>query len=242
MRYKCTCRYDGALFHGFQIQKNARSVQEEIERALLLIFKKPTRIHPAGRTDTGVHALGQVFHFDADLEIKTSSLIRAMNSRLPEDVHITAVERANDDFHARYSAKSKEYHYILDFGTYNPLFRNYRHYYRYPRVDYRLFEEAMLLFVGRHDFRYFSRSKAAENTTREIYRVGFEWEGSAVKVIIVGNGFLHNMIRIIIATALEVARGKKTLDDIRKSLAGKAPLPAPKKLPPNGLYLVKIDY
>lgn len=242
MRYKCTCRYDGSQFHGFQIQKNARSVQAEIENALLLVFKKPTPIYPAGRTDTGVHALGQVFHFNADLEINTANLKNAINSRLPGDVYVSEIETVDESFHARYSAKSKEYHYIIDFGSYNPLFRNYRYYCKYRRVDYRLFAEALKLFVGRHDFRYFSRAKKTENTVREIYRVSVERGGDALRIIIVGNGFLHNMIRIMIATALEVARGRKTMDDIRASLTGETPLTAPKKLPPNGLYLMKIAY
>ncbi|MCK9536105.1 MAG: tRNA pseudouridine(38-40) synthase TruA [Bacilli bacterium] len=242
MRYKCTCSYDGTLFHGFQTQKKLRTVQSEIEKALLLILNYKTKIYPSGRTDAGVHALGQVFHFDSNLDIKKNNMKNAINSRLPQDIYISDTEVVDKNFHARFSAKSKEYHYFLDFGLYNPLFRHYRYYCRFRNVDYIIFEEALRLFCGQHDFRYFSRSKNMDNTIREIHHISCEKTDKLLKVIITGNGFLHNMVRIIIATALEAARGKITLWDIKVSLSGKTPLKAPKKLPPNGLYLMKINY
>jgi len=242
MRYKCKCSYDGTLFHGFQIQKKMRTVQSEIESTLLLVLKQKIRIYPAGRTDTGVHAIGQVFHFDSSIEIEASKMKKAINSRLPKDIFISDVEITDNEFHARFSAKSKEYHYICDFGEYNPLYCNYRFYCRYRNIDFNIFEKAIHLYVGSHDFRYFSRSKKISDTVREIYSISCCKDGALVTVKIIGNGFIHNMIRIMIASAFEVARRKIRLCEIEKALAGVAPLQAPKKLPASGLYLINIDY
>lgn len=242
MRYRCVCSYDGSDFHGFQAQRNLRTVQSAIEKALFLSLHYKIRITAAGRTDTGAHALGQVFHFDMPLIIEGGNLRNAVNSRLPKDIYITEAARANDTFHARIHAKSKEYLYIIDFGEYNPINNNYRFYCAYPHVDFTALKKAMMIFVGRHDFRYFSRSRKIENTVREIYSVRCEQNDNVLKIMITGQGFLHNMVRIMVASALEVARGKLDVLAIKKALSGLEPLKAPKKLPANGLYLVKIMY
>jgi tRNA pseudouridine38-40 synthase len=242
MRYKCTCAYDGSLFHGFQMQKNLRTVQEEIENGLLIIHKRETKIFSSGRTDTGVHALNQVFHFDSDIELEEKSMCNAINSRLPRDIFIKQVEIVSDDFHARYDVKAKEYHYLIDFGTYDPLKRNYRYYCSLRNVDIDKFKRALLIFVGRHDFRSFTKNQALKNTEREIFNIGFESEEKLLKIKIRGNGFMHNMVRILIAMALEVGRGKISIADLKTILDQKNRRLSPKIVPPEGLYLYKVEY
>lgn len=242
MRYKCICAYDGSQFHGYQMQKDLRTVQEEIEAVLLIINKKKTRIYASGRTDTGVHALNQVFHFDSEIEMAPENMKNAINSRLPKDIYIKEVEIVDKSFHARFKAKAKEYHYLIDYGQYNPLNRNYRYYCTYRNVDWDLFKEAMLIFKGRHDFRSFTKNKNLTDTVREIYEIDFETEGTLIKVKLVGNGFMHHMVRILIAMSLEVARGKISIADLKLILAQKNRRLAPKIVPPTGLYLYWVYY
>ena len=131
MRYKCTLMYDGTNFHGFQIQDDLRTVQLEIENVLKIITKENTKIYAAGRTDTHVHALGQVFHFDTDIIMKEWQMKNAINSRLPSDVYVKKVEIVDDNFHSRFSAHEKTYRYIIDLNEYNPLLAPYRYYYKH---------------------------------------------------------------------------------------------------------------
>ena len=121
MRYKCICSYDGTCFHGFQAQTNLRTVQEEIENVLKIICKKDTTIYPSGRTDAGVHAYGQVFHFDTEIDMGNWNMKNAINSRLPRDIYIKDVEKVDEEFHARFSAKSKEYHYKIALKSCSPI-------------------------------------------------------------------------------------------------------------------------
>lgn len=242
MRYKCTCMYDGTQFHGFQTQENVITVQEEIEKALLIINKMPVRIHSSGRTDAGVHAIGQVFHFDSDIDMGEWNMQNAINSRVDKAIYLTKVEKVNDDFHSRGSCISKEYHYLVDFGEYNPLLRNYRYFFRYRNIDKKKFIDAFEVFVGEHDFRSFTKDQKKENTIRTIYSIDFEEEGSLVKVKIVGNGFLHNQIRILVAMALEVGMSKLSCEDLKSIMDAKNRRLSPKIAPANGLYLFKVNY
>lgn len=242
MRYKCTCMYDGTYFHGFQGQENMKTVQGEIENALYIINKKEITIHPSGRTDAGVHAIGQVFHFDSDIDIKVENLRNAINSRIDNAIYITKVEKVDESFHARHSVVSKEYHYLIDFGSFDPFKRNYRYYCTFRNVDINLFKEAFKIFIGEHDFRSFTKAHNKENTIRTIYTIDFEEEDSLIKVKFVGNGFLHNQIRILVAMALEVGRGKITLEQLKSIMEAKNRQLAPKIAPPNGLYLFKVNY
>ena len=205
MRYKCVVTYDGTCFHGFQTQNNLRTVQEEIEHVLLIINKKKTIIYPSGRTDSGVHAIGQVFHFDTDIVMKEENMRNAINSRLPKDIYIKKVEIVSEDFHARFSVLKKEYHYYIDFGEFDPLKRNYRYYFPYKKIDRNLLYQASQIFVGEHDFKSFTKNKDLTDTTRIIYSIDFVWENDLLCIKIVGNGFMHNMVRILVAMWLECA-------------------------------------
>ena len=128
MRYKCVISYDGTNFHGFQTQLNKRTVQEEIEKALAIIHKEKVNIIACSRTDSHVHALGQVIHFDSFLDINEWNMKQAMNSYLPNDIHVKEVKKVEKTFHAQHNVIEKEYHYLIDLGEYNPLYYNYRMY------------------------------------------------------------------------------------------------------------------
>ncbi|HHU56447.1 MAG TPA: tRNA pseudouridine(38-40) synthase TruA [Acholeplasmataceae bacterium] len=241
MRYKCIVSYDGTNFHGFQTQRGLRTVQDEIENVLEIVLKNKIRIHPAGRTDSGVHAYGQVFHFDSNIHITEKSMRKAINSRLPGDIYIKSVEIISDDFHARYSAKSKIYHYLLDLGEYNPLLNNYRYFYKYP-LDLNKVIEASKIFIGQHDFASFTKNHKVDNTVRNIFSIDFEIDFPLVTIKFHGDGFLHNMVRIIVAMLLEVGRGKITIDELITIKEAKNRRLAPKLAPPQGLYLIEVKY
>ena len=242
MRYKCIVSYDGSNYHGFQVQGKLRTVQKEIEDVLFIITKKPVTIHSSGRTDTGVHAFGQVIHFDCDLDIGNWNMKTAINSRIAKDIYIKSVEKVADDFHSRINAIKKEYHYVIDFNEFDPLLRNYRYFCRYRNIDRTLMEEAAKLYLGQHDFRSYTKNKKNENTVREIFSIEFNWDLDVLKIKIVGSGFLHNMIRILVAMWLETARGKYSLDDLKAITEQKNRVFAPKIVPAEGLYLYKVYY
>lgn len=241
MRYKCVVAYDGTQFSGFQVQKNLRTVQAEIEKALLPITKVPVVIYPSGRTDAGVHASGQVIHFDIDRNIGAEAVKRALNSRLPADIRVVSAVGVDSRFHARFCAIAKIYEYYIDFGTVNPLLRRYRYYCPY-RVDIARFKEAFSVYTGTHDFRSFAKESGLEDTVRTIFSIDFCEEGSLMVIRFTGNGFLRHMIRILVAMALEVGRSKITVDDLKSILEQKNRQLAPKIVPPAGLVLRTVKY
>lgn len=241
MRYKAIVMYDGTMFHGFQIQEELRTVQLEIEKVLKIITKKETKIYPAGRTDTGVHAIGQVFHFDYEVEMKEWQIKNAINSRLPKDIYVKNINIVNDDFHARYQAVKKTYQYIINLNEFNPLDKNYCYYYKY-KLDINKMIEASKVFIGEHDFKSFTKNHKIENTVRTIYDINFEIENNIIKINFIGNGFLHNMVRIIVAMLLEVGNNRLTIDALRQVMDNKNRKYAPKLAPANGLYLVSVEY
>lgn len=241
MRYKCTVSYDGTNFHGFQTQKELRTVQFEIEDVLKIILKSNVKIHSAGRTDTGVHSVGQVFHFDTDIKMPENNMRNAINSRLPRDIYIREVEIVDKDFHARYSAKSKIYKYCIDLGEYNPLNTNYRYYFKYT-LDLDKMIQASKIFIGEHDFRSFTKNHNLKNTIRTIYSIDFLIENKTINIYFNGNGFLHNMVRIIVAMLMEVGKGNLNICDLENILKCQDRTKAPKIAPSNGLCLEKVLY
>ncbi len=242
MRFKCECSYDGSSFKGFQVQKNGNTIQSEIEKALKKISNEDIKIYASGRTDSGVHAMGQVFHFDTSCNINASGVKRALNSYLPSAIHINDVEEVDSDFHARFSAIKKEYHYLINFGEYNPIRRDYEYQYPYKKIDRSLLEKASKLFIGTKDFRSFTKNQDLDNTVRTIYSIDFIWDKDLLTIKIVGNGFMQNMVRIMVAMWLEVARGRYTLEELNDIMEKKDRTFAPKTAPSCGLYLYKVYY
>ena len=235
--------YDGSNFNGFQRQKDYRSVEEEIEKVLEVINKKKIRIIGAGRTDKGVHALGQVFHFECDLDIATERLKKAMNSLLPADIYIKEVRFASEDFHARYSSKSKLYRYKINVGDYNPIEANYVYQFN-RKVDLEKMKEASKLFLGEHDFYNFCgyQELIDKNFVRIINSLEITKDGDYVTIEIEGNGFIRYMVRMIVAILIEIGQGRKDESFIKERLDSQIKNRSNYKVPGNGLYLVKIDY
>lgn len=239
-RYKCIVSYDGTHFVGFQKQLSARTIQGEIENALTQINKKPIRIYASGRTDSGVHALHQVFHFDSPLEIASENWQRAMNSLLPSDVYIKSVEPVSSDFHARYNVVFKEYRYYLSMGEYDPLKYNYIFQYNRP-LDLEKMQEAIQLFVGTHDFRRFSSGNERLTTVRTIMEAAITRQGDLLEFRFRGNGFLRYQVRMMVGTLIEIGelrRSKESIQDLLALKPGKAGTTAS----PNGLYLYHVEY
>ena len=240
VRIKCIVSYDGSKFSGFQRQIKVRTVQGEIEKALKLIHKYPITIHASGRTDSNVHALGQVFHFDSNLDIKTFNWKRAINSILPDDIYIKDVEIVTHDFHARFSVKCKEYRYYISLDEYNPL--KY-HYTCFIKRDLNIdkMEQGLDLFEGTHDFTSFS-SGQYKNKVRTIYEASLRRNKNNLEFIFVGNGFLRYQVRIMMGTLIEIGLGKKDEATINYLFNNHDRSKARYTAPPQGLYLYKVEY
>ncbi len=240
MRYKATVVYDGTNYGGWQKQKNARSVQQEIEDAFLKIAQQPVKITASGRTDGKVHALGQVFHFDSD---KNIDFRRAVNSQLPEDIYIRNVEEVNDDFHARYSAKWKHYDYLLIEKEYNPLMRNYAGFSR-EELDLDLARKAGEVFLGTHDFTSFNATgkDEIEDQIRTIYKIDVCREANLVRFSFYGDGFLRYMVRMLTASLIEAGLGKTDPAELNAWLEARDKTAVSLNSKPQGLYLMEVGY
>lgn len=242
-RYKLTVCYDGGDYYGFQRQNALPTVQQKLEEALSTRFQQSISVHPSGRTDAGVHAIAQVVHFDVDSEIKTSSFGYSINTLLPKDIAITSCEKVNDDFHAQFGAKRKTYLYkICLCKIHSPLKRKYFHVCFYD-LDIVKMQDACKYFVGEHDFRAFMLANdEKENTVRTIYNLSVEKFDDEVHIRVTGNGFLHNMVRIIAGTLVDIGRGRLVPQDIQKIIASKRHVGTGKTLDPQGLYLESVEY
>ncbi|MRG88048.1 tRNA pseudouridine(38-40) synthase TruA [Salinibacillus xinjiangensis] len=244
-RMKCTIQYDGTFFYGFQIQPTKRTVQGEIEQALKRMHRNQfVRITPSGRTDAGVHAKGQVFHFDTFLDIEESKWKKALSSLLPGDIFVVAVEKVPEDFHARFGVKVKEYRYqILNQYDPNIFTRQYHWHVPFP-LDVEKMKEACPYLEGTHDFTSFSSAKTTVigDRVRTIYRVECLQEGNELTIRVEGSGFLYNMVRIITGTLVEVGQGKKRPGEVQTILAGKDRTLAGLTAPPQGLFMWKVTY
>lgn len=240
-RYKITLRYDGTNYFGWQMQSRERTIQKELETALApLNNDKRVIMSGAGRTDTGVHALGQVAHFDLDTNLKTPQLLKALNARLPQDIRIIDVVLVSDDFHARFSAKKRYYRYQCYLGE-NLLFRNQS--WNIDEFEISELEKFAKNIKGTHDFLSFSKlNKQLDNTLCNIYES--EWNKSENMLIfsVCGNRFLHHMVRYLVGTMVAGARGKISLDYFEELLNNPQKDVKIFKAPPEGLILMRIDY
>ncbi len=244
--YKLTIAYDGTHYSGWQIQDNALAIQSLIEEALKILFKHPIFLVGAGRTDAGVHAHGQVAHFQSDKDVDLKRLQASLNGLLPPDIRILQVELAARDFHARYSALSKEYHYYLHLDlVQNPLTRLYR-YHVLHRLNVQLLKEGARLFVGTHDFTSFtnqaSQGCAAKNGVRTIFRLDVCQEAGGLRLEFEGNGFLYKMVRNITGTLIDIGCGKISLHEIPDIFAAKNRCFSGRIAPAHGLFLKKVNY
>jgi tRNA pseudouridine38-40 synthase len=243
-RYKCIISYDGSGYSGYQVQPNKRTVQSQIEAVLAKIHKgSHVRISASGRTDAGVHAKGQVIHFDSPLSLLEEKWGLALNSMLPEDISVLAVEKVDPAFHARFDAEGKEYRYFLyQSPKRDPFQRNYAFHYPYP-LNLEDMREAYKYLLGTHDFSSFCSARTeVEDKVRTIETIEITQEDERVCFRFIGNGFLYNMVRILVGTLLEVGSGKRKPKDIMEILEKKDRSYAGKTAPGQGLYLWKVYY
>lgn len=242
-RYKVIVSYDGSNYGGWQKQPNTHSVQEEIETTLEKIVKQPVSIYASGRTDAGVHALAQVFHFDSEKCLSNENWKRALNSLLPKDIRIQHVESVSNTFHARFDAVLKRYDYLISEDILNPFYERYMAKDR-THLDVEYMQECANVFLGTHDFTSFTSSKLdpRKPRTKTIYRLEIRREEHAVRLIFEGNGFLRYMVRMISQTLIEAGKHKLTKDDIVQMLEAKDKHVCRYKADAQGLYLVKVEY
>jgi tRNA pseudouridine38-40 synthase len=243
-RLKCIITYDGTNFSGYQVQPNKRTVQSELEACLAKIHKgKEVKVFASGRTDAGVHAKGQVIHFDSSLSIPEDRWPIALNSLLPDDIAILSTECVDSSFHARFDARGKEYRYVLRLSSNrDPFLRNYAYHHPYS-LDLEAMEEGSSFLLGTYDFTSFCSAKTeVENRIRTIKEIGFLRDKELLTLKFVGDGFLYNMVRILVGTLLEIGSGERKPEEIQKILAGKDRRLAGKTAPANGLYLWKVFY
>lgn len=243
---KAIVAYDGSRYYGFQAQLNPEvlpTVQEVLEDAISGLLKETIKIHSAGRTDRGVHALGQVVHFFTDSMIPVDKLANAINQHLPKDVHVLSCEDVHMDFHARKSALGKHYQYRVKNSDITTVFGN-QYFYQYPGIlDDRLMHEACKLLEGTHNYQGFCSAGATVKTfVRTVYYMNMRRQDDWLFFDVYGNGFLYNMVRIMVGTLLFINDNKLTIDSIPEIIAAKDRSKAGKTVPPQGLYLNKVFY
>jgi tRNA pseudouridine38-40 synthase len=240
-RIKIRVEYDGTDFVGWQLQSNGRSVQGEIELALTKIFHQNIRVHGAGRTDAGVHASGQMAHFDALTNLDAHKIQRALNAKLPFDVSIRQAECVNQDFHARFSAASRSYTYTISHERVS--LARHEQWILFARVKHPLIHAAVAQLRGTHDFTSFSKY-VPEQIHHYCHVFEAEWEEGETfsRLHIRANRFLQGMVRCIVGGLVLVGRGRYTLDDFTSILEEKDRARSPMLAPPNGLVLTDVGY
>ena len=236
------CSYKGTNYYGWQKQVGFISVQEKIEECLSKVYDTTINIQGSGRTDAGVHALKQYFHFVVDKEKDLKQLAYSLNKMLPDDIKIISFEKVDDDFHARYNAKEKIYEYRILLTNKDPL--SFDLAYIYPmELDIEPFKQALNKFVGTHNYQDFtSKEEDESNFVRNIYSIDVIKENDLVRIVFKGNGFMRYQIRNMIGAAINVANGKEKLEFIDKHLDSKNREIIAYKAPASGLYLMDVIY
>lgn len=247
LKFKLTIAYDGTEYEGWQVQKIGTGVQEKVEAALAKLFPSRPRVHSSSRTDTGVHALGMVAHFEiprAERRMSARKLALALNAWLPEDIRVLAAACAPRSFHARFNAEGKQYRYFVwNHAAMNPLLRHTT--WHVPRLlDLHAMRAAAPFFVGKHDFQSFAANPgyAKESTVRTLTRCDLTRRGPLLTFVIEGDGFLYKMCRGIVGTLVQVGMGKFPADEVRRMLAKRDRRAAGMTAPAHGLVLWKVFY
>lgn len=239
MKYLITLSYDGSKFYGFQRLKNDKSVQRILEQALTKINKTEVLVKGAGRTDRGVHALGQCASFSLDIKIDESHLKKALNSLLGDYIYVTDCKIVNDDFHARFSVKSKQYTYKINVGVYNPIEADYVYQCPY-KLDIKKIKRCCKLFNGGHDFRNFV-SGSRDDYKSIIYKINVCKKKDILEITFIGKSFYRYMVRNIVGALIDVGRGKVDVSMVKRMLDNEIEADL-FTAPACGLYLDNIKY
>ncbi len=243
-KIKLLIEYDGTQYHGWQVQPNALTIQEVVQDKIKIMTRHPVHLIASGRTDAGVHALGQVACFATSTRIPVEGFRDGLNSLLPPDITILSAEEAGPNFHPQFMAKRKTYLYrVLNCDPPSAVYRNFAWHIPFP-LDLPTMQEAALALIGVHDFSSFQASDTdATNAVREVFRS--EWraeKGNFLSFTIEGNGFLRYMVRNIVGTLLDVGKGRTSGEEFRRILAACDRRQAGQTAPPQGLFLVKVSY
>ena len=243
MRLLACVSYKGTNYQGWQKQKDAPTTQGTIEGVLSKILNQEINIYASGRTDAGVHAIHQYFHFDIDKNVDIDRLMYSTNCLLPKDIKINSLKQVSDEFHARFSAKKKEYVYIVNLKGNNPF--NYElNAEMFLDINDNLLKKSLEFFVGKHNFQDFTSKETDDDRfMREVYSAEFKRDGNQIVISFVGNGFMRYQIRDMVASALAVASGKEDIEFINQHLKDKKEREiASYKAPAEGLYLQEVYY
>lgn len=235
--------YDGTNYHGYQEQPGYITVEEELRVAVEKTVGHSVKLYMAGRTDKGVHALGQRVNFYSNTTINIGNLPNVINYHLPDDISVMGAKYVSDDFHSRYSAKKKFYRYIIYRGKYrNPIYHNKAHNFPYP-LDIEKMRLATNCLIGEHDFNSFmGRHAVVKDTIRNIEKIEIIEKGELLYIDFYGKSFLKNMVRIITGTLIEIGTCHRDVDFMKKALEAKKRPSAGPTAPACGLYLMKIYY
>ncbi|HBC32197.1 MAG TPA: tRNA pseudouridine(38-40) synthase TruA [Clostridiales bacterium] len=240
---KLLIAYDGTSYHGWQTQLNKATIQGTIENAISIITKQKIELTGSGRTDSGVHALGQVANFKADTKIPEDKIKIALNANLPPDIRIMESVDVDMDFNSRFDALDKTYMYrIYNDRVQSPFYARYSCF--IPQVlDIDKMEEALKLIIGTHDFIGFMASGSYVKTTvRTVYDAKLLKEGNLIRIYINGDGFLYNMVRIIAGTLIDIGKGTKNISCIEEALTNKDRKILGQTAAPEGLFLMQVNY
>ncbi len=245
-RYKMTIAYDGKNYCGWQVQNTGISIQSIIQAALATALRHHTGLSGSGRTDAGVHARGQVAHFDTPVPVIPSKLRFSLNSLLPPDIRILTLEQVPSTFHSRFGAKQKTYHYHLHLDPVaDSILYPYRHHV-HGQINRDKLKEGIALFLGTHDFTSFandaSKGSAANDPVRTLLKFDIVDQPGGIRLELTGDGFLYKMVRNIVGTLLEVAREKIPVSQITTILEAKDRRVAGPAAPPQGLFLMHVEY
>jgi len=240
---KLTIAYDGTDYNGWQLQKNGRTIQAEIEKAIEKTFGEKCRVYGAGRTDSGVHAKGQVAHFKSKVKLPVKKIPFVLTALLPQDIQVVRAEEVPLNFHSQFDAKLKHYEYHIFCSKVRDPFLG-RYAYRVPyELNVSLMKRELRVLKGEHDFKSFQAAdKRARSSIRKIYSARVKSRGQSIVIDIVGGGFLYNMVRNISGTLIEIGRGYFPPGSMKKILGEKDRTSAGPTVPSKGLFLVKVKY
>lgn len=240
---KLKVAYDGTKYHGWQKQPGLVTVESVLEKAVENTTKEKIKLFSAGRTDKGVHAMGQVVNFYSNMSIDLGNLPRVVNFHLPKDISVVEAKVVKEKFHSRYDAVEKKYRYIIYNSRYrNPIFENRAYHVPYP-LNIDKMREALKVLIGEHDFNAFmGRHAIVKDCIRTINRINIKKSGDFIIIDFKGKSFLKNMIRIIVGTAVEIGREKRPVTDMKEALVSKKRLLAGHTAPACGLYLMDIKF